>query len=95
MYESLYDIWIHIRKYSYVHMYYLVPCVIACMFRVQTYQRPVTRSLIVIRIPIGGGAYVESLETRGEIYHKVLGIINWPLPGNVEVQRTRRCGATV
>ena len=35
-------------------MYDLVPCVIACMFRRQTDQIPGTRSLRVIRIPLGG-----------------------------------------
>ena len=39
-------------------------------------------------------AYIASLTSRGMISHKGLGMRNWPLPGSVEVQHTRRCGAT-
>ena len=40
-------------------------------------------------------SYVASLVTRGNIYHKGLGMINCPLSGSTEVQHTINCGATV
>ena len=39
-------------------------------------------------------AYISSLAIWGTIYHKVLGMGNCPLPGSVELQRTRLLGAT-
>ena len=38
-------------------------------------------------------AYVDSLAARGMVSHEGLGMINWQLPGSMEVQLTMRHGA--
>ena len=53
LYESSVDVYSCIIKQLHVHMYDLIPCVITYMFCLHTDKIPDTRSLRVIRIPLG------------------------------------------